>query len=144
MLSEREHRYLERLRWRRRAALALGLILTLSGGLYAIWGVDQLRSGLGIEVDGERLASTWDPLARLALVFAPYHERLREAEPETETERVLLKELDAQTTLSAQLLVLLIRLLFASLLLTAGLILLTAGLGDRRLLAILDSLREQR
>ena len=144
MLSEGERSYLKKLRGRRRAAIAVGLLLSLAGGLYAIWGVDQLRSSFGTEADAERSASTWDPLARLALVFAPYHERLREAQPETETERVLLEELDAQTTLSAQLLVLLIRFLFASLLLTAGLILLTSGLGDRRLRAILDSMLEQR
>ena len=143
MLSDRERRYLGKLRGRRRAAIAVGLILTLCGGLYAIWGVGQLRSSFGEEGNAAQLASSWDPLARLALVFAPYHERLREAEPETETEQVLLEELDAQTTLSAQLLVLLIRFLFASLLLTVGLILLTSGLGDRRLLVILDSVLDR-
>ena len=87
--------------------------------------------------------ATWDPLARLALLFAPYHERLRQAEPETEAERILLGELDEQTTLTARLLVLLIRILFASLVLTSGLILVASGLGNRRLLAILDSMLEQ-
>jgi hypothetical protein len=79
----------------------------------------------------------------MALLFAPYHERLRQAEPETEAERILLGELDEQTTLTARLLVLLIRILFASLVLTSGLILLSSGLGNRRLLAILDSMLEQ-
>ena len=79
----------------------------------------------------------------MALLFAPYHERLRQAEPETEAERILLGELDEQTTLTARLLVLLIRILFASLVLTSGLILLSSGLGNRRLLAILDSILEQ-
>ena len=67
----------------------------------------------------------------------------REAEPETEAERILLEELDEQTTLAARLLVLLVRFLFASFVLTAGLILLSSGLGTRRLLAILDSTLEQ-
>ena len=56
---------------------------------------------------------------------------------------VLLAELDEQTTLTTQLLVLLVRFLFASMLLTSGLILVSSGLGNRRLLAILDSMLEQ-
>jgi hypothetical protein len=143
MLSEREHSYLQRFRWRRRTAIAVGLLLTLAGGLYAIWGAGQFRSRLGAEVREEQSASMRDPVARLALLFAPYHERLREAQPATETERILLEELDEQTTLAAQLLVLLVRFLFASLVLTTGLILFSNGLGTRRLLAILDSILER-
>jgi hypothetical protein len=45
--------------------------------------------------------------------------------------------------LAAQLLVLLVRFLFASFVLTAGLILLSSGLGNRRLLAIVDATLEQ-
>ncbi len=143
MLSDREHGYLRRLRWRRRTAIAVGLLLTTAGGLYAIWGAGQFQSDLGIEVSQERSVATWDPLARLTLLFAPYHERLREAEPETEAERILIGELDEQTTLTARLLVLLIRILFASLVLTTGLILISSGLGNRRLLAIVDSMLKQ-
>jgi hypothetical protein len=144
MLNDREHSYLRRFRWRRRAAIAMGLLLTLAGAFYAIWGAGQFRSHLGTEVSEEQSASTRDPVARLALLFAPYHERLRELEPETETERLLLEELDERTTLTAQLLVLLVRFLFASLVLTTGLILFSNGLGTRRLLAMLDSILEHR
>ena len=143
MLNEREQSYLRRFRWWRRAAIAMGLLFTLAGGGYALWGAGQFRSDLGVEVSRERSAATWDPLARLALLFAPYHERLREAEPETDAERVLLEELDERTTLAAGLLVLLIRILFASLVLTSGLILVSSGLANRRLLTILDSVLEQ-
>jgi len=143
MLEDRERNYLRRLRWQRRVALAMGLVLTLSGGGYALWGAGQLRSELGSEVSRERSAASWDPLARLALLFAPYQERIREAEPETETERILLEELDEQTTLSTQLLLLLVRFLFASMVLTSGLILLSSGLGNRRLLAIADAMLER-
>ena len=143
MIDDRERSYLRGLRWRRRAALAMGLLLTLAGGFYALWGAGQFRSELGIEVSRERSVASWDPLARLALLFAPYHERLREAEPETETESILLGELDEQTTLTTQLLVLLARFLFASMVLTTGLILISSGLGNRRLLAIVDSILEQ-
>jgi hypothetical protein len=143
MLDGRERSYLRRFRWRRRAAVAMGLLLTLAGGFYAIWGAAQFRSNLGIEIGQERSVATWDPLARLALLFAPYHERLQEAEPETEAERILIGELDVQTTLTARLLVLLIRILFATLVLTSGLILVSSGLGNRRLLAIIDSMLEQ-
>jgi hypothetical protein len=144
MIDERERSYLRGLRWRRRTALAIGLILTLAGGSYALWGAGQFRSELGLEVPRERSAASWDPLARLALLFAPYQERLRAAEPETEAERTLLRELDEQTTLTSQLFVLLVRFLFASLPLTAGLILVSSGLGNRRLLAIVDSILAQR
>jgi hypothetical protein len=144
MIDDRERSYLRGFRWRRRAALAIGLLLTLAGGFYALWGAGQFRSELGIEVREEPSAASWDPLARLALLFAPYQERLREAEPETEAERALLEELDERTTLTTQLLVLLARFLFASLILTTGLILISSALGNRRLLAIVDSiLREQ-
>jgi hypothetical protein len=143
MLSDREQSYLRRFRWWRRAAIAMGLLLTLVGGCYALWGAGQFRSGLGIDGSRERSAATWDPLARMALLFAPYQERLREAEPETDAERTLLEELDEQTTLASGLLVLLIRILFASLVLTSGLILVSSGLANRRLLAILDSVLEQ-
>ena len=87
--------------------------------------------------------ASWDPLARLALLFAPYQERIREAEPETEAERILLEELDEQTTLSTQLLLLLVRFLFTSMVLTSGLILVSSGLGNRRLLAIADAILER-
>ena len=143
MIGERERSYLRGLRWRRRAALAIGLMLTLAGGSYALWGAGQFRSELGLEVPREPSAASWDPLARMALLFAPYKERLRAAEPETEAERTLLQELDEQTTLTSQLLVLLFRFLFASLALTPGLILVSSGLGNRRLLAIVDSMLAQ-
>jgi hypothetical protein len=143
MLDDRERSYLRRFRWWRRAAVAVGLLLTLAGGGYALWGAGQFRSDFGVEVSRERSAATWDPLARLALLFAPYQERLREAEPETDAERMLLGELDEQTALASGLLVLLIRFLFASLVLTTGLILISSGMANRRLLAILDSVLEQ-
>jgi hypothetical protein len=143
MLSDREHRYLRGLRWRRRAALGLGLLLAAAGGLYAIWGAGQFRASVGTAVEAQGLPATWDPLARLALLFAPYHERLRQAAPETEVERMLLDELDEQTTLSAQLVVLLVRVLFASLVLTSGLILFSSAAGTGRLLAILERIQER-
>jgi hypothetical protein len=143
MLSDHEHGYLRRLRWRRRAAITMGLLLTAAGGLYAIWGAGEFRARLGTEDREERSASPRDPVARLARLFAPYHERLAEAEPETDTERILIEELDEQTTLAAQLLVLLVRFLFASLVLTTGLILLSNALVTGRLVAMLDSVLEQ-
>jgi hypothetical protein len=143
MLNDREQSYLRRFRWWRRVAIAMGMLLALAGGAYAIWGAAQFRSDLGIEVNRERSVAAWDPLARLALLFAPYQERLREAEPETDSERMLLEELDEQTALSAGLLVLLVRILFASAVLTTGLILISSGLANRRLLAILDSVLEE-
>lgn len=143
MLSDREQSYLRGLRWRRRAAIVVGLLLIAIGSSYGIWGAGQLRSRLDVEVAEVRSAPTWDPLAKLALVFAPYQDRLSEAVPETEAERVLLAELAEQTALSAQLVVLLFRYLFASLVLTAGFILLSSGIGTRRLLSILDSLLEK-
>jgi len=143
MLSDREHSYLRRFRWQRRAAVAVGLILTLAGGSYAIWGAREFRTAIRDGVAAGRSAPTQDPLASLALLFAPYQERLWEANPETEAEIILLEELDERTTLSAQLLVLLVRFLFASMVLTTGLILFSNGIATRRLLAILDSVLEQ-
>ena len=143
MLSDREHGYLRRLRWRRRVAIAVGLLLTAAGGLYAIWGTGEFRAHLGTEAREEQSASPRDPIARLARLFAPYHERLAEAKPETDTERILIEELDEQTTLAAQLLVLLVRFLFASLVLTTGLILLSNSLVTGRLVAMLEAVLEK-
>jgi hypothetical protein len=143
MLSERDLRYLGRLRGRRYAAIAAGVLLTAAGGFYAIWGAGQFRESLAAEARVEQRAAPRDPVARLARLFAPYHERLRDAQPETEAERVLIEELDEQTTLTAQLLVLLVRFLFASLVLTTGLILLSNALVTGRLLSMLDTVLEQ-
>jgi hypothetical protein len=88
--------------------------------------------------------STRDPVARLGLLFAPYQKRLGELETETETERILLRELDEQTRLAAQLLVLLVRILFASLVVTVGMILFASGWSNHRVLSILDTLLEHR
>lgn len=123
--------------------MTLGLILALAGGSYATWGAGEFRTAILDGVDAERSVKTRDPLASLALLFAPYHERLRQAKPETEAERILLEELDERTTLSAQLLVLLVRFLFGSLFLTTGLILFSNGLATGRLLSILDSVLER-
>jgi hypothetical protein len=143
MLSDRERGYLRTLRWRRRGALALGLLLTAAGGLYAIWGAGDFRARLGVEALEERSAPPRDPIARLARLFTPYRERLAEAEPKTDTERILIEELDEQTTLAAQLLVLLVRFLFASLVLTTGLILLSNALVTGRLVAMLDTILDR-
>ena len=144
MLTHREQHTVRGIRRRRRSAISVGLLLALSGGFYAVWGAGQFQSGLASESGETRTVSTRDPVARLGLLFAPYQERLRALEPETETERMLLGELDEQTRLAAQLLVLLVRILFASLVVTTGMILLSSGLSNRRILAILEALLEHR
>ena len=60
MLDERDRSYLRGLRWRRRAAIAVGLVFTLAGGFYAVWGAGQFRSELGTEVRREPSAVSWD------------------------------------------------------------------------------------
>jgi hypothetical protein len=143
MLSDRERGYLRTLRRRRRGAIAVGLLLTVAGGLYAIWGAGDFRARVGVEALEERSAPPWDPIAQLARLFTPDRERLAEAEPQTDTERILIEELDERTTLAAQLLVLLVRFVFASLVLTTGLILLSNALVTGRLAAMLDSVLDR-
>lgn len=143
MLSERDHGYLRRIRGRRYTAIAVGVLLTVSGAFYAIWGAGQFRERLADPAPAELSVAPRDPIARLARLFAPYHERLQEARPETEAERILIEELDGQTTLAAQLLVLLVRFLFASLVLTTGLILVSNALVTGRLLSMLDTVLEK-
>jgi hypothetical protein len=144
MLAQGEQRTLSGLRRRSRSAVAVGLVLALSGGSYGVWGAGQFRTRLASETRETPAVSTRDPVARLGLLFAPYQKRLGELETETETERILLRELDEQTRLAAQLLVLLVRILFASLVVTVGMILFASGWSNRRVLSILDTLLEHR
>lgn len=139
-----DRRTVNGLQRRNRGAIAVGLLLALGGGLYGVWGAGEFRSGLTTEIRESRTLSTRDPVARLGLLFAPYQERLGELEPETETERILLRELDEQTRLAAQLLVLLVRVLFASLVMTVGMILFSSGWSQQRALALVDGWLDRR
>lgn len=104
--------------------LGVGALFLLAGALYAAWAVRQL-SDAGAPGDGfDR------PIAAVARLTAVDEARLREVRPETPREERLLAALRARTDLTARLAVLVMRVIFSSAALTAGVLLLALGFGD--------------
>jgi Na+/melibiose symporter-like transporter len=77
----------------------------------------------------------------LALLTLGYQERLSQLEPQTEREETLLTHLKAQTDTTIRLILMLFRLLFASMVMTAGVVFLSVGLTQKQFLDIMEKLR---
>jgi hypothetical protein len=137
MLTEREQRFLTRLRTRHLPALIAGFVLFVGGSLYMIWAVERLHETPAVQ---ESAALDW-PVARMARLFASQQERLDRVEARTPLERSLLGELRVQADANGRLLVLVLRLLLGSVLLGAGLALLASAVAQRRLLRVIAKLR---
>ncbi len=137
MLTKEDEHFLQRVIPRHRYAIIAGFALCFAGGLYGVWGVEQL--------DPERAPHPHEafdrPIARLALLAADYQERLSQFEPQTEREETLLTHLKAQTDSGVRLILMVFRFLFANLVMTAGMILLTVGLTQKQFLGIVGKFR---
>ena len=118
-------------------AMLVGFVLFLVGGLYAIWGFQQ--------IDPEKAPSLEDafdrPIARLAQVSAPSRERLRALEASTELEEKLIEELDQSIDTVIRLFVFILRFSIANLILVMGLILITFGLTSRQFVGIVHKMQ---
>ena len=140
MLTNREQRFLAKLRTRHLPALITGFVFFIAGSLYLIWATERLHTTPAAE---EAAALDW-PVARMARLFTSQQERLDRIEPRTPRESTLLAELRAQTDANGRLLVLVLRLIFGSVLLSAGLTLLASAVAQRRLLRVIGKLRTAR
>lgn len=132
MLHERDARTLARLRAIQRPMILVGAVLFLLGALYMLWAVDRLHSTPA----ADEPAAFDRPIARLARLVGAAQERLSRAHPTTPLERSLLQELRAQFDLTGRLMLLVLRLLIGSIVVTAGLALLATTFAQRPLLGI--------
>lgn len=137
MLTKKEEGFVQRASSRYRHAIITGFALCFVGGLYGVWGIQQL--------DPERAPHPHEafdrPIARLALIAAGYQERLSQFEPQTEREATLVTHLKTQTDTAVRLILMLFRLMFTSVVMTAGAVLLTVGLTQKSFLGIIGKLR---
>lgn len=135
-LTEQERRLLQRFRSRQTATLVIAGILVLVGALYGLWATVEFRT------PPEQRKPAFDrPIAKLGELTLPLQERLRQVTPRTLTEAAFLSSLLTQLDLTSRLLVVLIRILVAITFLTLGLLLVTATLARRPLLAVIDRLQ---
>ncbi|MFQ5848320.1 MAG: hypothetical protein ACE5IQ_11710 [Candidatus Methylomirabilales bacterium] len=138
MLTETEERFVQRVSSRHRYTIVAGIALFVVGGLYAIWGVQQL--------DPKRApnpqAAFDRPIARLALLAADYRERLDRGEPQTAREETLLTQLKTQTDMTVRLVLVLLRFLLGSMVFTGGVIVFAVGLTQRQFLGIIGKRRQ--
>jgi hypothetical protein len=135
-LTEQERRLLQRFRSRQTATLVIAGILVLVGALYGLWATVEFRT------PPEQRKPAFDrPIAKLGELTLPLQERLRRVTPRTPPEAAFLSALLTQLDLTSRLLVVLIRILAAITFLTLGLLLVTATLARRPLLAVIDRLQ---
>lgn len=137
MLTEKDKRVLQRTSTQYRYAIIIGFALALAGGLYGIWGVQQLDPGRAPN-PGEAFDR---PIARLALLAARYQERLTQIAPETEREEKLLEQLKVQTDILVRLFLAFFRFLFASMVVTAGVVFIAVGLTQKQFLDIIKKVQ---
>ncbi|MFQ5931216.1 MAG: hypothetical protein ACE5MM_02290 [Nitrospiraceae bacterium] len=138
MLTEKDKRFLQRASTRYRYAVIIGFALALAGGLYGIWGVQQL--------DPDRAPNPGEafdrPIAQLAILAARYEEWLNQVEPQTEREETLLKQLEVQTDMIVRVFLALFRFLFASMIITAGVVFIAIGLTQKQFLDIIKKVQQ--
>src|SRR5690348_5809569 len=120
MLHDRDARTLARVRRRQRPVLIVGTLLFLLGGLYRLWAVDRLHGTPAVD----EINAFDRPIAALAGRVVDQQARLSRVQPVTPVERALLDELRAQADLNGRLLLVVLRLLMGSIVLTVGLALL--------------------
>ena len=138
MLTKKEQLFLQHASSRYRYAIVAGFALCFAGGLYGVWAVQQMDPERAPDPD-----RAFDrPIARLALVAAGYQERLSQVEPQSEREETLLAHLSTQTDTTVRLILLLIRFMFASMVMTAGVFFLAVGLTQKQFLDIAGKLQK--
>ena len=138
MLTEKDKRFLQRASTRYRYAAIIGFALTLAGGLYGIWGVQQL--------DPDRAPNPGEafdrPIAQLAILAASYEEWLNQVEPATEREETLLKQVKFQADMTVRVFLALFRFLLASMVITAGVVFTAIGLTQKQFLDIIKKVQQ--
>ncbi len=109
----------------------------MAGGLYGVWNVKQL--------DPKRAPNPGEafdrPIAKLAILAAPYEERLNDIEPQTEREEILLKELKAYIDITVRSFLILFRIIFVNLVLTVAVVLIAVGLTQKQFFDIIKKVQ---
>lgn len=138
MLTEKDKRFLQQASTRYRYAVIIGFALALAGGLYGIWGVQQL--------DPDRAPHPGEafdrPIARLAILAARSEEWLNRVEPQTEREETLVKQLKFYTDMTVRVFLALFRFLFASMIMTVGAVFIAIGLTQKQFLDIIKKVQQ--
>ena len=137
MLTEKDKRFLERASTRYRHAVIIGFALALAGGLYGIWGIQQL--------DPDRAPNPSEafdrPIARLAILAARYEKWLNQVEPQTEREETLVEQLKFYSDMTVRVFLALFRFLLASMIMTAGVVFVAIGLTQKQFLDIIKKVQ---
>jgi hypothetical protein len=132
-LTPGERRLVTRARGRGRVALVIGLACFLLGGAYSLWAVERLRA----TPIAEEVRAPDRPVARLAALVEPRLAHLAAIDATTALERALLRDLRDQVDLSGRALLLTLRLLIGSVLVTVGLALVAGAVAQRPLLSLI-------
>lgn len=103
---------------------ALGFVLASLGGLYGYWGAQHLdlKRPLDTETAFDR------PVARLAILQDSKQKWLDGLKPTTDLEHQLIDQLKLETELIVRLILVLIRILLATMVILSGLLFFQAGL----------------
>ncbi|HXH81886.1 MAG TPA: hypothetical protein VNN07_03050, partial [Candidatus Tectomicrobia bacterium] len=132
-LTPREQRIVARARWRAPVGAVLGLVLFAVGGAYCLWAVQRLQ-----ETPIEQETRAFDrPVARLAELATPRLEQIDRLQTTTSLERTLAGQLREVTDMAARALLMTLRLIVGSMLVTVGIALIASFAAQRRLLAML-------
>ena len=116
----------------------VGAVLALAGAAYLTWGVMRFDPGAD-----PRLCPGFDwPVARLSFLFERGQFIVDNAQPQSPTEKRLLDGLSSNMIFSAGVIVLMLRILLATLALVSGFAIMTVVVERARLIAIIRQLRE--
>lgn len=132
-LTAPQRRLLDRLHQTQRWTVAVGLVLTLSGLAYTVWGIGRFDP----TADPRERPGFDGPVASLAFAFDVHERRLQQIRPETFTEEVLMETLMHGIHFSTGFVILLMRIFLGTLTMVTGLVALTVVVERRRLLAII-------
>ncbi len=135
-LTQKQAALLAGLKRGQRISSALGLVLALLGTAYGVWAVKTF------DPRADPLEQpNWDrPVAALADLYRPYLPILKAIRPQTDVERILHEGVMRNLAFSTGVMILLLRVMIASLVCLAGLAALTVVVERRRLLELIDQL----
>jgi len=137
-LSDRETKFLTRVRGSQRWFAIGGLVLSLLGAAYTTWGV------LRFDPHGDpRKNPGFDgPVAELAFLFERGYQMIDHTDPQTPTEARLLRTLERNMQFSTGVMVLLMRVFLGLFAVVTGLLSMSVVVERARLLRLIKRLEE--
>jgi len=137
-LSAKQVQLLRRLGRSQRISVVGGVVLGLLGALYASWAVVRFDP----TAPAEAHASFDRPVSALVELYAPFFRLVDQVRPRTDVESLLLDSLRGSMNFSLGVYVTLLRVFLGVLAFVMGLVVLTVVVERRRLLRIIEALRE--